>query len=306
MNELSGTEHAWFRRQLPDRLLDLLDERDLARFEAHARGCETCAELLLAARHAHADWWDGAGHPSVEALMNWTPGAGGPGSHDVVREHLSHCESCRGDLAELRGPGILDAIAVVGTVVPLPLPPPLPIRRVSWVPRFAGAVGLAAALAAVWFVNRPASLGTSPASSAHGTQPPAAAPPQSPGAVERAPAPKARPVVQGEPIDIVAPERGVPATSTPVAIAPGVTVVRLTLPALPVSESASLRLELLGPDGSVVWAHALAAGLALRRGGVMVPAERFVTGPHVLRVTWKDPAQGDSARQYALDVRTSQ
>ena len=89
-------DHARFRSQLADHLLDLLDEQENAVLESHARHCPDCGRLLAAARRERADWWEGTGHPPVGLL------AAEP-LDERVRLHVSGCADCRDEVALLSG-----------------------------------------------------------------------------------------------------------------------------------------------------------------------------------------------------------
>jgi hypothetical protein len=309
MNAKTGNEHDWFRRRLPDYLLDLLDEGARARFDAHARACPACAKLLGSALGERADWWDGAGHLPVGTLMAWDVDAPSVGANAAVREHLASCESCRRDLEDLRGPEAVRALVTMPAaarraVVPFPS---------RWMPAAISAATAAAAafVMVMWVADRPAprhepqvvpptSVPAVP-STGSGAQPTAPAM----GAPTRAIAPGPAASAEPEPVEVRAPERGAAAEPTTVDVPAGAARVRLTLPALPVPEQAQLTIELLGPDGALLFRQVLTAELALRRGGVALPAAHLAAGPHRLRVTWTDSVTGESAREYALDVRTS-
>ena len=309
MNTITGNEHDWFRRRLPDYLLEVLAEDERASFDTHARACPACAKLLGRALGARTDWWDGAGHPSVGALMTWNADASRVGAHDVVREHLATCESCRSDLEDLRGPEMLRTLApkaVEAQRKVVPFPP-------RWV---TAAIGTAAAAAAafvmvMWVGDRPIPRHGSPV--VPPTSVPAAPPsgseaalqPPATGTQPRATAPSPTASAEPEPIEVRAPERGAASEATTFEVPSGAAHVRLTLPALPVPEHAQLTIELLGPDGALLSRQVLPAEQALRRGGVALPASALFAGPHRLRVTWTDSVTGDSSREYALDVRTS-
>jgi hypothetical protein len=292
-----GTDHQWFRRNLPDHLLDLLEGADRERFDAHARTCADCAKLLASATGARADWWDGAGHPPVDALLGWDADGTPARTREQVRAHLAGCESCRSDLRDLRGAEALSALSLAA--VPASPHAARPARR-TWLPALGGAGAVAAAVT-LWVASQPARQ-TVPLPHVPASPPSAAVPVPT---VEAAPPPARAPGEVAEPIEIRAAERGAETLATPVVIEPGQRRVRLTLPALAVPEDAPLTIEVRGPDGALALRQMLPAGRALRRGGVELPASALVAGPHALRVSWTDPVTGESSREYALDVRTS-
>jgi hypothetical protein len=302
---MPDNEHTWFRRHLPDHLLDLLVDRDRERFEAHARSCAPCARLLASALGTRADWWDGAGHPPVEVLLHWDVASRGERTHDAVRAHVTTCESCRTDLEDLHGKAVASELALA------PVPPrgerEARPHRSAPARVLAVAAGLLAVAAAVYVLDRPAGRETPRSHRATGLPPAASTATPGPAGPTAAPpaAAPSRPVVSAEPVEIPATRRGDAAGATRIDVAPGVTRVPLTLPALDVPEGATLSLELRRPDGELAWRQELPAGRALRRGGVVLPAADLATGIHVLRVSWTDSGLGISAREFSLDVRTS-
>lgn len=299
MTSMHANDHAWFRRHLPDHLLDLLVDEDRERFEAHARRCGPCARLLSSARRARDDWWDGAGHPPVGVLLAWDEAAAGP-VHDAVREHLGHCESCREDVAELLGPEVAARIA------PAPASPARRARRGEDQPwRHLTAVAAVLAVVTATVVLWPRAVQHAPAPEA-GPAPglladaPAGDPTDAPAPAAEPPAARA-----AGPVTILSAERGAQAAATTLRLAAGVASVALTLPALFVDDDASLEVELRDAAGALVHRQVLAAGPALRPGGVVLPASELASGAYVLHVRWTEAGGGESARAYALDVRVS-
>jgi hypothetical protein len=300
---MSGTmedEHGWFRRHLPDHLLDLLVEADRARFLEHARACTACADRLSGARDARPDWWDGAGHPPVGMLLAWdASGRSGP-ADEALRLHVVSCESCRRDLEDLHGPAALRAL----TLAPVPRLAAAPSGP-AWLARSgavraAAVVAVVAAVALVW--NRAVDRAPVPAparpAAREGTLPPAAPGPS--------PAPPAAAAAKSAgPVTILAPDRGgdVPVTRLP--LEPGVALVTLTLPALDVPAEGTLIVELRRAGGATISRQQLVARNALRPGGVRLATAGLAPGVYVLHVGWNDPLAGESSRDYPLDVRAS-
>lgn len=293
MSRFTEREHAWFRGRLPDHLLDLLVGDERARFDAHARACAACARLLQSAQGAKADWWDGAGHVPVGILLAWDAQAAGA-RESLVRAHLEHCESCRRDLADLRGDAALAALAAPAVVRRAPRP------RLQWVPVFGGATAVVAALAAFWVLGQP---GRRPVPAApRASAPPVAVAP--PVADTPPPGPPAVPA-EAPPADVViaAATRGEDAPPQVVTLPAGATRVRFTLPALDVADDVPLTIELLGPDRAPLARRVLVAAHALRPGGVELPAPP--AGACALQVRWLDTLDGAATRTYPLEVRTT-
>lgn len=301
MSQPPDSEHEWFRRHLPDHLLELLVEGERRRFEEHARRCAPCARLLASALGARVDWWDGAGHPPVGVLLGWNASARNDRMQEAVRAHVAACEDCRHDLEDLFGEAVASRIALAP--VPLPSPRRRPRPAIQW-GGIAAAVATVVAVAAIVVVwprltergqapvpaDAPAT-GSAPAPRG-GTAPPAPAPAETPGRVAEA-------------VALVATERGAAAGTTEVRIEPGVTRVPLTLPVLFVPDGAMLEVELHDAGGTLVMRQVLAAERALRPGGVELAAADLAGGAYVLTVRWIDPAMGETSREYPLDVRTS-
>lgn len=293
-------EHEWFRRHLPDHLLELLVEDDRTRFESHARRCATCARVLTSALGARADWWDGAGHPPVALLLHWDDSAREDRTHAAVRSHLANCEDCRRDLGDLRGEALLSEVALA----PVALRAPRPQRPLSF--QWGGLAAAAATLVAgagilaVWpRAERPAPVPTpAPATSA---APGAPAPVVTPAV----PAPAPAPGWAAEPVTLVSVDRGGAGGATEIQLRLGVARLRLTLPMLPAPDDAMLELELRDAGGALVSRQVLAAEKALRPGGVELPAEGLVAGVYALTVRWIDPVAGETSREFPLDVRLS-
>lgn len=307
MTRMIANEHDWFRRHLPDHLLDLLADGDRRRFDAHARGCATCARVLARAEGARPDWWDGAGHPPVALLLEWDASPGGGATREAVRAHLAHCEDCRRDLEELRGPGAASSVALAPVPGAARERPSAPASR----PRWHGPGALAAALAAVLVLvlawpratgrgRAPAPAGGESPATGRAAEPGTDAPPAPP-----APAPSPARSAVAEPVALAAAERGGPAAVTVVDLAPGVEHVPLTLPALAAPDGVMMEITLRDSAGAPVVHQVLAADRALRPGGVVLPAERLATGRYALSVRWVDPVSGETSRRYPLDVRVS-
>ncbi|MCC6650923.1 MAG: hypothetical protein IT348_07230 [Candidatus Eisenbacteria bacterium] len=289
-------DHARFRSQLADHLLDLLDEQENAVLESHARHCPDCGRLLAAARRERADWWEGTGHPPVGLL------AAEP-LDERVRLHVSGCADCRDEVALLSG----------AVVDPAPAPPFLPLQaptvRRSAHGRIWVTAGSVAAVLAMILVARQQSAQRdvpSPAPLAGSTQPDAVvpqAPPAPPlGAGESVAAPPL--AARMEPIAIADATRGESSPATAVSIPAGVTEVPLTLPALFLPEGVGVVVELRRVNGDVLARQELPAARAQARGGVRFEAGRFSDGPLVLRVAWLDGVSGAEAREYSLNVTT--
>ncbi len=302
MSDSIHHEHEWFRRHLPDHLLDLLVEGEQKRFDSHARRCATCARLLARALGARPDWWDDAGHAPVAVLLEWDPAARGEPTHEAVRAHLAHCEDCRRDLEELRGAGVAGQVEPAPTVSSRPSPAAAH-RAPAWRGLVAAGGTAAAVVAAVLLWPRP---------TLHAPAPPASSPvtPLT-GAPSAGPAPDAprNPVPEpgrtAEPVALATSDRGAAAAMTEIRIAPGVTIVPLTLPALPIADEAMLVAELRDHAGALVHRQVLVARRALMRGGVELPAEDLGEGRYTLTVRYVDPALGESLREFTLDVRIS-
>lgn len=289
-------DHARFRSQLADHLLDLLDEQENAVIESHARHCPDCGRLLAAARRERADWWEGTGHPPVSLL------AAEP-LDESVRLHVTGCAECREEVALLTG----------AVVDPSPAPPFQPLQpptvRRSALGRVWVTAGSVAAVLAMILVARQQSAQRdvpSPAPLAGSTQPDEAAPqappaPQS-GAGESVAAPPL--AARMEPVAIADATRGESPSATAVSIPAGVTEVPLTLPALFLPEGVGVVVELRRANGGVLARQELSAARAQARGGVRFEAGRFADGPLVLRVAWIDATSGPESREYALDVTT--
>jgi len=296
-------EHEWFRRHLPDHLLELLVDDDHKRFEAHARRCATCARVLTSALGARADWWDGAGHPPVGLLLDWNASEREDRTHEAVRSHLAACEDCRRDLGDLRGEAMLSQVALA----PVALPTPRPARHASFA--WGGLAAAAATLVAVAAI-----LTVWP----HGERPAPAPPPaQSPATTTAsgAPAPSAAPATPDAPepapgraaeaVTLASADRGGVGGATEIVLRPGVVQVPLTLPLLPAPDDTMLEVELRDAAGALVSRQVLVAERALRPGGVELPADGLAAGAYVLTVRWIDPAVGETSREFPLDVRLS-
>jgi hypothetical protein len=302
MSRRPESDHDWFRRRLPDHLLDLLPDGDRRRFEAHARRCPGCAKLLASALGARADWWDGAGHPPVGVLLDWDPSARGEATHDAVRSHLSACEDCRRDVADLRGEALLSEVALAPV-----RSMPAPARRRPAI-RWGGLAAVAATFAAVATV-----LWVRPRDTARAPEPPTAGAPAvpvtpstpSPQAEVSPPPPAAAPGLEAAPVTLVAVERGSSARPTRVSIPPGAARVSLTLPALATPDGVVLEIVLRDAAGTAVSRQWLPAERALRAGGVELEAAGLAEGAYVLAVRWIDPVTGEESREFALDVRLS-
>lgn len=296
MSRFTEREHAWFRGRLPDHLLDLLAGDERARFDAHARACAACARLLQSAQGAKADWWDGAGHVPVGALLAWDPGAPDSRRQALVRAHLASCESCRRDLADLRGDGALAVLAAPAASAPVRR---APRPRTHWVPAFGSAAAVVAVLVAVWVLGHP---GERVAPAAPGGAPPATHVPPATETPRAAAAPAAP---EAPPADVViaATRRGADEPPQAVTLPAGAAHVRFTLPALDVADEAPLTVELLGPDGTPYARRVLAAARALRPGGVELPAPP--AGACILRVRWLDAGNGEATRTYSLEIRVA-
>lgn len=298
-------EHEWFRRHLPDQLLELLVEGEQRRFDAHARRCAPCARLLAGALGAKADWWDGAGHPPVGVLLAWDPAARAEPQRDPVRSHLEHCEDCVRDLEDLRG------AAVAAAIVPAPAVAPQPLarspRRIlpSW-GRLVGAAGVlvaASAAALLW----PRAAGHAPRPADGPVAGLREAPPTTQAEPSRPPSPTSAPAEgrAAATVDLGAADRGAGAGPVEIRIEPGDARVPLTLPALPVDDEAMLVVELRDAAGRLLQRQVLVAGRALQPGGVVLPAAELAAGPHVLVVRFVDPATGETSREIPLVVRIS-
>jgi hypothetical protein len=296
-------EHEWFRRHLPDHLLELLVEDDRKRFEAHARRCATCARVLTSALGARADWWDGAGHPPVGLLLDWNASEREDRTHEAVRSHLAACEECRRDLGDLRGEAMLSQVALA----PVALRTPRPRDRVSF--PWGGLAAAAATLVAVAAIltvwprgERPAPVpppAQAPATTAAPAMPEPFAAPATPAAPEPAPGRAA------EPVTLVSTDRGGERGATEIVLEPGVVRVPLTLPMLSAPDDSMLEVELRDAADALVSRQLLAAGRALRPGGVELAAEGLAAGRYRLTVRWIDPVAGETSRVFALDVRLS-
>lgn len=302
MSRPPESDHDWFRRRLPDHLLDLLPDGDRQRFEAHARHCPGCAKLLASALGARSDWWDGAGHPSVGVLLDWDPAVRGEATHDAVRSHLAACEDCRRDVAELRGESLLSEVALAPV-----RSAPAPVRRRPAV-RWGGLAAVAATLAAVatvlWVRPRDTVRAPEPPNADARVAPAAPASPPPPP-VASSPSPAAAPVPVAAPVTLVAAGRGSTPRPTEVPIPPGAAHVSLTLPALATPDGVVLEIELRDAAGTVVSRQWLPAERALRPGGVELAAAGLADGEYVLEVRWIDPVTGEESREFALDVRVS-
>jgi len=288
-------DHEWFRGRLPDHLLDLLEEGERRRFEAHARRCPGCARLLASALGARADWWDGAGHTPVGVLLDWNPSARGEPIHEAVRAHLAACEDCRRDLSDLRGEPLLSEVAP-DTVRPTPAP----ARRPAF--RWGSMAAAAATLVAVTAI-----LVVRPRDSEREPGPPRADRPAAPAPWHEAPVPEPAtvPDLAAEPVEIAAAERGQPGRTTVIRLRPGIARVPLTLPALAAPDGVVLEIELRDAAGATVTRQWLAAERALRPGGVELAAANLAEGTYVLAVRWIDPLTGEDSREFTLDVRSS-
>ena len=285
-------DHARFRSQLADHLLDLLDEQENALIESHARNCPECGRLLAAARRERADWWEGSGHPPVSQLA-------AERQDERVRLHVASCAECRDEVALLSG----------AAVDPSPAPPFQPLQaptvRRSPQGRVWVTAGSVAAVLAMILVARQQSAQREVASPA-----PLAATPQQDATAPAAPHDAAEPsrtplaVAQMEPVAISDATRGESSPATVVSIPAGVTEVPLTLPALFLPEGSTVVVELRRVNGDVLARRELPASRAQAHGGVRFDAGRFSEGPLVLRVAWVDGVSGPEAREYALDVTT--
>lgn len=286
--------HERFGRRLADHLLDLLDADESARLEAHARTCESCGRQLAAARAAKADWWEGAGHPPVTALVAH---AERPESLDeltrtFVTRHLESCAECREDALTLAGaPAPAAAEAAPAVTAPAP-------SRVPAYGPWALAGSFAALLLVFVFMRSP-----------RAPEPVAAIQPEvrQPSAPESQPAPSGAPSSAPAPVAAALPpvviegaERGVANEPTRVEVPAGAGEIAFTLPALFVPEGATLVIELHDGAGSVLSRDELPAARALSPGGVTLPAARLLSGARVLRVAWFDDSSGSEAREYPL------
>jgi hypothetical protein len=300
MTPFSDSDHTWFRRRLPDHLLDLLVEDERERFEKHARACAPCGRVLASAQGARADWWDGAGHPPVGVLLKWNSKAGGDRVLELAHTHVAHCESCRQDLEDLLGVPAADTRVHALT----------PVRRWRFVPALSRGLAVAAGLVAVAAVTLLLTRGGEAPPAAPGQVP---APPETSGAMgasssrSGAPSTPTRPSAgrTGAPVKLVSADRGEPTAPTRLRIEPGVTQVPLTLPALFVPDGTPIAIELHDAAGALVSLQVLPSERALRPGGVLLPVRGLAAGAYRLVVRWTDTAIGETTREFALDVRNS-
>ncbi|MFN8588477.1 MAG: hypothetical protein U0704_11845 [Candidatus Eisenbacteria bacterium] len=291
--------HERFAGRLADHLLDLLEADEPARVEAHARECEACGRLLAAARAARADWWEGATHPPVSALvaLQARPEALPEPQRALVARHLETCAECREDAATLAGAPEPELVGAASVAAP---------EARSWWPAAMpyALVGSFAALLLVFAILRPQSAPEPAAVASPEVRQPSDPTPPAPSGVEPAPAVPApaatAPVL--EPVALASATRGVPAEPTTVHVPAGVREVSFTLPALFVPEGATLVVELLDARGSVLGRDELPAARALSNGGVRIPVARLASGGRVLRVAWFDDSTGSESREYPLVV----
>lgn len=303
MNRPADTDHTWFRRRLPDHLLDLLVEDERERFEQHARACEPCARLLTSAKEARADWWDGTGHPPVGVLLKWTPKVRGDRVQELAHAHIAHCESCRQDVGDLLG-------------IPTPrVPKPAPVPLWRSIPVLSRGLAMAAGLVAVAAVTHvimqrndtrtsaPDSIKVPSPSSTSATIGGTTSSDSGPTSSTSTAHPTAGRTAA--PVTLLSPDRGADAARTLVRVVSGFTQVPLTLPMLDVPDRTRMRIELLDDAGVSVWKQDLASEQALRTGGVMLPVKGLAAGSYQLVVRWTDTALRKMKREFALDVRTS-
>jgi hypothetical protein len=309
-------EHVWFRSHLADRLLDLLDERDVRRLEEHASGCAACGAMLARARAERIDWWDGKGHIPVGVLALWTkdPTLIPEVALPLVRAHLSACAACAQDLAELGGEaegantagGPLDnevgkrggRTLAVARSHPFERRIDAPARH--WQDWAAGAVLGALATAAALLVVWP-----------HVLRQPALRAPSSRTAPNPAPpTPIPQALATGEPLlGLAEPVSVVPASreggtdTTRIAVLSGRVLVPLSLPELFLGERVPLKIELLDRRGEPVANLEMPAAAAMRRGGVVFDTRAVPDGAYTLRLSWRDRSLGALHRDYPLDLR---
>lgn len=298
MNAIPDSDHTWFRRHLPDHLLDLLAEDARERFDRHARECSPCARVLARAQVARSDWWDGAGHPPVDVLLKWDSNPRGDRVRELAHAHVASCESCRQDLEDLLGTPAAISSAIT----------PLPRRRVF--PALSRGLAMAAGLVAVAAVTLLLTRGGEAPPAVPGppaTSPPATGAMGAPPSTSGAPSPPTTPAAgrTAAPVTLASAERGAEHGPTRLRIEEGVTQVPLTLPAFFIPDGTPVSIELRNAAGAIVSRQELPAERALRPGGVLLPVEGLADGAYRLVVRWTDTAIGETTREFALDVRTS-
>lgn len=259
---MNADPHIRYRDALALELAGLTSESEAAWMAAHVAECADCRALrerVVANVHElQAD----AGHAPAEMLSAWLhePSAFTPLEAELLERHLAACATCRAELAEM------------AAFAERPVPATR-VRRHDWRgPALAG-LAAAAALIAVFFarVHEPASL-------APGTM-------RTPAASAPAPAAPA-PAIS---VRIVIPERtraAEPAALPVVRLRPGVTQLRLRLPALFMEpqERVEIRVARAGsefvPVVRIVPVSSLAEDLVID----LTPAAAWTDGVYRIRV----------------------
>lgn len=246
-------EHAWFRARLEARALDLLDEGEERRFQAHAESCASCGAALKAHTQSAARIAR-EGHIPAGLLARWdrTSKKLRGMARRMVREHLRSCAECRQDLEAIGFRPELEHVAELESDPEEPAADapidPAPVRvvlspRRPWRPWvLGGAAGAALATAASFLL-----VTILPAPRVTDDEPAIMAPGDSP-----VPAPPGT----GPILDLLPPSgtlagmlRGPTREITTIGIGPGTRFVHLGVPELFLPDTESVELRVLGPDG---------------------------------------------------------